>query len=191
MFALRFLGVSALMLVPVIGLGITILGRRARTWAQRLPDPSAAKEPAIRWTHSRSWRIVLTLVAVLLLPFAVWMGPGVHAVPEELEAIQALPPGCHLFTTASIAAPTILARPDVPVWFDGRADYFGRARLLENNTYAFGEGATAAPPGATCAVLPVVGQDTSLPLATARLNADPAWTLLGSYNRFDVWVRTA
>ena len=191
MFALRFLGVAALMLVPVVGMGITILGRMARRWALGLPDSSAAKEPALRWTRSRSWRIVLTLVSVLLLPFAVWMGPGNHAVPEELEAVQALPSGCHLFTTAPIAGPTILARPDVPVWFDGRADYFGRARLLEFATYFFGRGATSAPPGATCVVLPVTGQPTSLPLATARINADPAWTLLGSYNRFDVWVRTA
>jgi len=50
---------------------------------------------------------------------------------------------------------------------------------------------TAAPPGATCAVLPVVGPPTSLPLATARLNADPAWKRVGTYNGFDVWVLTA
>jgi len=191
MWALRFLGVSALMLVPILGMGVTSLGHRARTWAQHLPDTSALKESALRWTRSRSWRIVLTLVAALLLPFAVWLGPVNHAVPEELEAIKALPSGCRLFTTASIAGPTILDRPDVPVWYDGRADYFGRARLLEARGYFYGEAATSAPPGATCVVLPVIGQSTSLPLATARLNADPSWTLLGSYNRFDAWVRTA
>jgi len=191
MFALRFLGVSALMLVPILGMGVTSIGYRARTWARRLPDSSAVKESAMRWTQSRSWRIVLSLVAVLLLPFAVWMGPGNHAVPEEQEAIQALPSGCKLFTTASIAGPTILSRPDVPVWFDGRADYFGRARLIEAHAYFFGEASSAAPPGATCAVLPVTGQITSLPKATARLNADPAWKLIGTYNRFDAWVRTA
>jgi hypothetical protein len=191
MFALRFLGVGALMLVPVIGMGVTILARRAHAWAQRLSDSSAAKDAAMRWTRTRSWRIVLTLVAALLLPFAVWMGPGNHAVPEEMEAIRTLPSGCHLFTEASIAGPTILERPDVPVWFDGRADYFGRARLLESSLYFLGKGVTAAPPGATCAVLPVVGPPTSLPLATARLNADPAWKRVGTYNGFDVWVLTA
>lgn len=191
MFALRFLGVSALMLVPILGMGITMIGRRARAWAQRLPDSSPFKEPGLRWTRSHSWRIVLSLVAALLLPFAVWLGPVNHAIPEEREAIQSLPSGCHLFTTASIAGPTILTRPDVPVWFDGRADYFGRARLLEGDDFFTGVGKTAAPPGATCAVLPVIGQFTSLPKATARLNADPAWTPVGTFNGFDVWVLTA
>jgi hypothetical protein len=191
MFALRFLGVAALMIVPILGMGITSIGRRAQAWAQRLPDSSAFKDPGIRWTGSRSWRVVLSLVAALLLPFAVWLGPVNHAIPEEQEAIQSLPSGCNLFTTASIAGPTILTRPDVPVWFDGRADYFGRARLLEADDYFSGVAKTAAPPGATCAVLPVIGQVTSLPTATARLNADPAWTLKGTFNRFDVWVLTA
>jgi hypothetical protein len=191
MFALRFLGVAALMLVPTLGMGVTSIAHRARGWARRLPDSSAVKESAMRWTRTRSWRIVLSLVAALLLPFAIWMGPGNHAVPEEQSAINALPSGCKLFTTAYTAAPTILTRPDVPVWMDGRADYFGRARLLDANDYFFGIAATAAPPGATCVVLPVTSQADSLPRATARLNADPAWTLLGSYNRFDVWVRTA
>jgi hypothetical protein len=113
-----------------------------------------------------------------------------HAIPEEQEAIQSLPSGCNLFTTASIAGPTILTRPDVPVWFDGRADYFGRTRLLEGDEYFSGVGKTAAPPGATCAVLPVIGQITSLPMATARLNADPAWKLVGTFNGFDVWLLT-
>jgi len=191
MSALRFLGVSALILVPILGMGVTRLGRRARTWAQHLPDLSALKEPALRWTSARSWRIVLSLVAALLLPFAFWLGPVNHAVPEELAAIKALPSGCRLFTTASIAGPTILVRPDVPVWYDGRADYFGHARLLEAAAYSYKGAATSAPPGATCVVLPAIGQSASLPLATARMIADPAWTLLGLYNRFDVWVRTA
>jgi hypothetical protein len=145
----------------------------------------------MRWTRTRSWRIVLSLVAALLLPFAIWMGPGNHAVPEEQSAINALPSGCKLFTTAYTAAPTILTRPDVPVWMDGRADYFGRARLLDAHDYFFGIAATAAPPGATCVVLPVTSQAESLPRATARLNADPTWKLLGTYNGFDVWVLTA
>jgi len=187
MWALRFLGVSALMLVPILGMGVTSLGHRARTWAQHLPDTSALKESALRWTGGRSWRIVVSLVAALLLPFAVWLGPVNHAVPEELEAIKALPSGCRLFTTDSIAGPTILERPDVPVWYDGRFDYFGRARLLEAVAYSYKGAATSAPPGATCAVLPAIGQSTSLPLATARLNADPAWTLLG-FTDGGTWV---
>jgi len=190
MWALRFLGVSALMLVPVLGMGITSLAHRLRSWARKLPETSAAKEPALRWTRTRSWRVVLTLVAALLLPLAVWAGPVNHAIPEELAAINALPSGCRLFTTASVAGPTILVRPDVPVWYDGRADYFGRARLVEARDFFNAQGATTAPPGASCVVLPLTGQDT-LPLAVARLNGDSAWTLLGTYGRFGVWVLTA
>ncbi len=189
MFALRFLGVGALMLVPVVSLGVTILARRARAWAQGLSETSAVKEAALRWTRARSWTIVLTLVSALLLPFAAWMGPGNHAIPQELEAIRALPSGCHLFTSASIAGTTILERPDVPVWFDGRFEYYGRQRILEATRYLSGKEPTAAPPGATCALLPVADPVTSP--ATARLDADPAWKRMRTYSGFDVWVRAA
>jgi hypothetical protein len=190
MWALRFLGVSALMLVPILGMAVTSIGRRVRTWAGQLSDSSRVKEPALRWTRSRSWRVVLSLVAALLLPIAWWMGPVKHAVPESLEAITALPSGCRLFTTDLIAGPTILARPDVPVWYDSRGDYYGGERLREARDYLLGQAASAAPPGATCVVLPALSQSTTYPLAIARLNADPAWTPTGTYNGFEVWLHT-
>lgn len=191
LFALRFLGVAALMLLPVVGMGISLLARRAQAWARTLPETSAWRESALRWTGSRSWRIVLSLVAGLLLPFAVVLGPVTHAVPTELAAIESLPSGCKLFTTASVAGPTIIARSDIPIWFDGRADYFGRDRLIEAHTYFVGDAPTAAPPGATCAIFPSLGQRDDLPGVTARLNADPSWVATGTYQNFDVWVLRA
>lgn len=189
LFALRFLGVSSLTLVPVIGMGISQGAYKARDWAAGLPSTTAWRESAVRWTTTRSWRIVLTVVAGILLPFAVVLGPGTHAVPAELEAIQSLPSGCRLFTTASVAGPTILARPDVPIWFDGRADYFGRDRLIEAHEYFVGVGETSAPPGATCAIFPTLGDRDDYPAVTARLNSDPTWVLSGTYHGFDVWLR--
>lgn len=189
LFALRFLGVSSLTLVPVIGLGISQAAYKARDWAARLPSTTAWRESAVRWTTTKSWRIVLTVVAGILLPFAVVLGPGTHAVPAELEAIESLPSGCRLFTTASVAGPTILARPDVPIWFDGRADYFGRQRLIEAHEYFVGVGETSAPPGATCAIFPTLGDRDDYPAVTARLNGDPTWVFSGTYHGFDVWLR--
>jgi hypothetical protein len=190
-FALRFLGSSILLFMPVWGTAITWLAHRLKERADGLAPDHRFKETALRWTQTVSWRRVLTIVWSLLFLPSLWLSLGGHSRPIETAAIESLPTGCRLFTTASIAGPTILLREDVLVWLDGRADYYGQQRLEEAQSYFTGVGATAAPPGATCAVLPAIGQSTSLPLATARLNADPAWTLLGSYNRFDVWVRTA
>ncbi|HSN12590.1 MAG TPA: hypothetical protein VLS51_10830 [Propionibacteriaceae bacterium] len=186
---LRFLGVFTLLFIPVWGVAITWVAHRARARADRLPDGSPFHETAHRWTRTGPWRTVLTIVCGLLLPFAVWMGPVAHAVPPELQAIRALPSGCRLFSTAAIAAPAILTRPDVKVWYDGRADYYGLARLTDSETYFTGLSATAAPPGATCAILPALTQKDGLPLVTARMRADSSWRFVGTYNGFDLWLR--
>jgi hypothetical protein len=190
-FALRFLGSSILLLMPVWGTAITWLAHRMSQWANSLAPDHRFKETAMRWTQTVPWRRVLTIVWALLFLPSLWLSLGVHSRPSETAAVESLPTGCRLFTTASIAGPTILLREDVPVWFDGRADYYGQQRLEEAQRYFTGTGVTAAPPGATCAVLPVTGLVESLPRATARLDADPSWKRLGTYDGFDVWVLAA
>jgi hypothetical protein len=106
-----------------------------------------------------------------------------------MDAIDSLPRGCRLFSTALVAGPVILARPDILVWFDGRADYYGQERLAENYAYITGQAATAAPPGATCAVFPALTHANKLPRLTARMNADPQWRLVATIDEFDVWLR--
>ncbi len=186
---LRFLGAAILLSIPVWGVAITWAAHQARTWADALPAAHRFKATAERWTRTRSWRIVLAIVCGLLLPFAVLMGPVAHAVPAELQAIEALPGGCRLFTTASVAAPTILTRPDVKVWYDGRADYYGLERLKASNEYFLGTSATAAPEGATCAIFPSLRRADGLPVVTTRLNADPSWRFVRTVNGFDLWLR--
>jgi hypothetical protein len=187
-FALRFLGAAVQLLIPIWAVAITWAARGAKRRAEALAEDHAYKETAMRWTQTLSWRRVLTMVFALLLPFALWLGLGMHARPAELDAIESLPSGCQLFTTASIAAPTILVRHDVLVWFDGRADYFGEQRLADSDRYFHGLEATAAPAGATCAIFPSLTQANKIPLVTARLNADPAWRFVGTINEFDVWL---
>jgi hypothetical protein len=188
-FSLRFLGAAILLFIPVWAVAITWVAHRARASADTLPREHRFKETAERWTHTRPWRIVLTIVCALLLPFAVLMGPGAHAVPTEMEAIETLPSGCRLFTTAAVADPTILTRPDVKVWYDGRADYYGLERLQESDAFYNGTSATAAPAGATCAIFPALTRMDGLPVVTNRMNADPSWHFAGTSNGFDVWLR--
>jgi hypothetical protein len=190
-FALRFLGSSILLLIPVWGAAITWLAHRLKKRADGLASDHRFKETAVRWTQTVSWRRVLMIVWSLLFLPSLVLSLGGHSRPSETAAIESLPTGCRLFTTASIAGPAILLREDVLVWMDGRADYYGQQRLAEAQGYFTGVGATAAPPGATCAVLPVIGQEDSLPRATARMDADKTWKRLGTYNGFDVWVLAA
>nr|NLI50951.1 hypothetical protein [Propionibacterium sp.] len=133
--------------------------------------------------------MVLTAVAVLLLPGVALLGPVARARPAEANALATLPAGCRLFTPMGVAAVAILTRPDVPVWFDSRVDYYGRTRLLEAIAYSTGQGPTAAPPGTTCVILPTRESRSSSPKATARIQAEPGWDYRGSVNGFDVWVR--
>jgi len=190
-FALRFLGASILLLMPIWGVAITWVAHRARQRANALATNHRFKESATRWTQTSSWRNVLTIVMALLLPFAIWLSLSMHARPAELGAIESLPSGCRLFTTDSIAGPTILIRPDVPVWFDGRADYYGRQRLVDADAYFHGVGNTAAPPGATCAIFPALTEANKRPGVTARLNADPQWRFVATIASNDVWLRVS
>lgn len=190
-FALRFLGTSILLFIPIWATAITWAAHRAKQGADALAEDNRFKESATRWTQTSSWRNVLTMVLALLLPFAMWLSLGLHARPAELDAIESLPRGCRLFTTAEIAGPSILARHDVPVWMDGRADYYGLQRITEFNDYLQGASETTAPPGATCAIFPALTQTDKVPAMNARLNADPQWRLVATINSFDVWLRVS
>lgn len=191
MFMLRFLGSSFLTFAPVVGLGITTGARRAKEWAHRLADDVPYRETAVRWTHTRPWRIVLTLVCVLLAPGCLLLGPGQHAVPPELAAVEALPTGCSLFASIGTSGSAVLVRPDVDVWIDGRADYYGKSRMADTVTYYRGLGPTVAPPGAACVIVPASVPGDVLYLETQRLATDASWTAIGTYDGLTVWVRSS
>lgn len=191
MFMLRFLGASFLTFTPVVGMGITLVSRRLKGYADRLSDDSRFKETAVRWTQARPWRIVLSIVWILLLAPALLLGPVHHGVPIELAAVEALPHGCRLFTSASISGPTLLLRPDVTVWIDGRADYFGRQRAIDVGIYYSGRGDAPTPSGATCVILPSIDMNDVTYREAQRLSADPTWHLLGTFDHLAVWTRTS
>jgi len=141
-----------------------------------------------RWATSHPWRVVTSIVSVLLLPGAVWLGPVRHATPPETAALATLPAGCRLLATGGASGVALLTRPDVTVWVDGRADYYGRARMVEADTFYSGQGETTAPSGATCIVLAAPGEREAVPLLTARIEADPLWHHQGRVEGYDVWV---
>ncbi len=190
-FALRFLGAAVLLFMPFWGVAITWAAHRAKAGADALAADHRYKETAMRWTRTSSWRNVLTIVWAMLLPFVVYLSVGLHSRPLEMSAIESLPSGCRLFTTASVAGPTILVRHDVQVWFDGRADYYGEERLAEADDFFTGIAPTAAPVGATCAIFPALTQLNAVEGTTNRLNADPTWRFVGTIDSYDVWVRNS
>ena len=177
--ALRFVGIGVLTLAPVVAVGFTVLVDRLRMrWA------SAATSRWWEYTTGRLWRIVMWLTAVVLSPGALLLG-ALHGVPAEAALIAKLPVGCRLFSDAGLAGPVILLRPDVQVWIDGRADYYGRERILDSYRYRSGELEPLVPSGATCVAL-----DTSLgefPLFD-RLDASPQWRAAGQDGPFRLWL---
>ena len=75
-----------------------------------------------------------------------------YPTPEAVLA-ELLPRGCSLFSDAASAAPVILTRPDVKVWIDGRADFYGRQHLVDaSRVFATID---PLPPKADCVLLPL------------------------------------
>lgn len=189
LFSIRFIGLAVLTLGPLIAFGATNIADTTATAARRNPDTNALRHWARILTEGDEWRRVLPAVFIVLLPAVLWLGPINHARTEESRAITVLPQGCRFFGTAGVSNVVILERPDVRVWIDGRADYYGRGRLGQATGYFAGAQPSAAPEGTTCVILPSPESRYSLPPATSRINAEPGWDYRGRINGFDVWVR--
>lgn len=179
-FAIRFLGVSLLSIGPALAVVATIGVDRLRQWY--------SDRPADRWWEYRTggfWRVALSATLVLLSPavgYLVWL----HAVPDEQPMIDKLPAGCHLLSTGGLSAAVELTRPDVPVWIDGRADFFGRAQLLRAYSFFGLTAPTLLPPGTECVFLDVDSKD-SIQLAAA-IDASGQWRVLAGDARYRIWV---
>ncbi len=90
------------------------------------------------------------------------------------------------------AASIILTRPDVLIWIDGRADYWGRERLIESHGYLYSvDRPTLVPPGTTCIVLGDPASDPGLQTLTDALDADPAWQRVPGTVDANLWVPAA
>lgn len=178
LWAVRFVGVGLLTLAPVAALAATDLVDALRRWV--------ATRPASRWqeyVQGSFWRPVLAAVTVVLIPGAAWLG-WQHSVPVEQPLVEMLPRGCRLMNSQTVAGPVILSRPDVKVWIDGRADYFGRAHIEDTYAYYRAENPALVPPGTTCVLLL---DENDLPLADA-LAQSPDWRLEARLSQYELWL---
>jgi hypothetical protein len=182
--AIRFLGVSLLVLAPVAAAAAT----RAVDWLRSRPAraslPGGLAARLKEFSTGRFWRIVMTATLVVLSPGVVLLG-GEHGEPPERAILARLPAGCRLFTDSVLASTTVLLRPDVPAWMDGRLDFAGRAMILDSYGYQAGTMADPVPPGATCVLVAASADGASL---RARLSSSGDWRLDSVDGTRELWL---
>lgn len=190
--AIRFVGVALLALAPVAAMAATALADRARLRAAAEPPTGAFRSARLRmWSQGAPWRVVLALVIVLVSPLVVLAAFALGRPLAQTPLVEALPRGCRLVSDAGSAGPVILLRPDVTVWIDGRADYWGRERnLAAIDVLTSPDVATPAVAGATCALLDA-GSDVSTAALASGLDASPGWTRVATSGSSTLWVRKA
>ena len=151
--------------------------------------PKSGRSRAAEYTSAPTWRILLTLLIVVLAPFMAWYASP-HSEPATAEATQLLPADCRLFALSNESAAVILLRPDVPVWLDGRAEYWGRSRLEEMNRRIYAvDPAQPVPPAATCVLLPPADVNPEIAALTKALDESPDWARTATTPTAVVWVR--
>jgi hypothetical protein len=186
--ATRFLGVSLLTLAPIAAAAATHAADRIRRRLEDWPRQDGIRAKLNEYSQGRFWRIVLSATIVLLSPGTVLLASQ-HGVPAEQAIAARLPSGCQLFSRPGIGGPIVLLRPDVPVWMDGRADFFGREMLLRGYSYYGGHSDDPVPAGTTCVLLDLEADAT--PVLRERLQTSPEWTLEASEGSFELWLPSA
>ncbi len=189
--AIRFIGVSLLALAPVLAMASEELGVRLQRRLAAEPRGAFANPRVRFWATSAHWRPVLVAVLVVLSPGVLLMTLPLARPLAEMAVLKDLPRGCRLVSDPGSAGPVILLRPDVRVWTDGRADYYGRQRTVEV-IEVLGSASTQWPAldAATCVML---RRHPNFPVAAlARaLDADPEWSRVNTGEEPGVWVRSS
>ncbi len=188
--AIRFIGIALLLLAPLAAMAVGAVTRRVG--ARVAADPSTgvfSRGIVRRWARPDPWRVVLTAVAALLLPVGLVAAATLGRPASVASVAGALPEGCRLFSDPGSAGAVLLLRPDVTVWIDGRADYWGHDRNAEAVRDLSGDATDVSGiDGATCVVL-----QTSPGLDTGRLarslDADGTWTRLDRDAPVGLWLR--
>lgn len=188
LLGVRFIGLALLTLAPLAAVGATRLAGRAGARA-RAPEPTGPFRSGVlrRWSAGGPWRVVGWLTLGLLSPLVLLAGAGLGR-PAEADVVDALPRGCRLVSDPASAGPVLLLRPDVRVWVDTRADYWGAERNRE--ALAVLSGASTDVPavtGATCAMLSAADVPTGR--LAAALDADPTWEPAATAPGLRTWVR--
>jgi hypothetical protein len=180
--AVRFLVAGMLMLAPVAAAAVTA-GVDAVHRRQLHGGGWIGRPRAVEYASGKFWTVVLSGLGVVLLPLGVLFGVQ-GGRPAEIAVIEELPEGCHLFSDAGWAGPVVLVRPDVQVWIDGRADFYGREHIMDSiERFA---GASAVPADANCVLAPAQGPFV-LPFAANLAESD--WARLADRGGYSVWVR--
>ena len=183
--AIRFLGVGLLIFAPVAAALATSGVDRLRARLVDWPPSARLRARLQEYSSGRFWRIVLTGTLVVLSPGVVFLAAQ-HGEPAERTLAARLPAQCHLFSSPGIGGAIELLRPDVPVWMDGRADFFGRDVLVFSSAYYGGSAPEVAPSGTTCVLLDSTDGLTSG--LEGRLQASPAWHLDATDGKFKLWL---
>lgn len=189
LFGVRFVGLALLALAPLAGVGATRVARRVRLRGTAAEPAGVFRSPVVRrWSVGGPWRVVGWLTLVLLSPLVVLAGARLGR-PPEAAVLDALPDRCRLLSDPASAGPVLLLRPDVRVWVDTRADYWGAARNREALEVLSGR-STAVPAvtGADCVLLADSPDLPTTGLARA-LDSDPGWSAVAGSPGLRVWVR--
>jgi len=186
--AIRFLGIAGLTMAPVIAWWLARLPGSLRRAALRRSSEERLSPRLREWTSARFWRVILTATLAVLAPFTVaYAWP--HSQPPTAALNALLPTECRLFSPSNEAAAVILTRPDVPVWFDGRADYYGRARLEAMSALVYETDPDhPVPDGATCVLLPGPGVEPDYAALVAALDQSPLWQRVAESNGYILWL---
>jgi hypothetical protein len=187
--AVRFTGVALLTLTPVVALGLSVaMSRLHLSLLPAAESDSALRVRARDWTSLPFWRVIMTITLVVLSPLVLVLA-WPHGQPPSAAVNAEIPAGCHLFTRSDEAAAVILTRPDVPVWFDSRADYWGRPRLELMNDYLFHpDAARLVPTGTTCILLPDADRDPSIAVLVSMVDADADWARAAEQDGYVLWL---
>jgi hypothetical protein len=183
--SIRFLVLGMLVILPVAAAAAT---RFVDVVHERQREGGALSRPKlVEYTSGRFWVTVLTGIAIVLTPVAT-ITTTMGARPPESVLSEMLPEGCTLFSDAASAGTVILTRPDVAVWIDGRADFYGRQHLIEaTRIYT---AMTPVPARADCVLLPIRGGMgiSALPLSQS-LDRNPEWDRRATLGAYALWVR--
>lgn len=183
--SIRFFGVALPALAPVAAAAAPRLARRCRRLvAARWTHRSWLRARAAEYSTARFWRVVLVWTLALLTPLALLV-VATNIEPPEQPLIDQLPSECQLFSESGLGSRTVLRRPDVQVWLDGRADFYGRAHLELTNRYLLGQQKEVVPPGTTCVL---IDTDFNGPRLYERLNDSAEWRLVDAVGTVSLWV---
>lgn len=183
--AIRFTGLSLLLLLPLIALGAS---RGAVLLHGRAAKADGASSRRAEYSSSPFWRVILSATLIVITPFVVWYAAP-HGRPLTADITLALPKNCRLFSPAIESAAVILMRPDITVWFDGRADYWGRERLTEAVTLLFTPDPTRPVPfGTTCVLLPSAHIEPAYTALSRIMDDSPDWLRTTEMDDAVVWT---